>query len=103
MHELICSPMIMPPSLYLTFSLNLVCNITWLILWDREYMPAGLGVIVLLLLTLIACVVISYRAVLVNMPALIRYKLTKEVTTVHWFKPCWISLINNHRAYKALF
>ena len=68
-YDLICSPMIMPPSLYLTFSLNLVCNITWLILWEREYMPAGLGVIVLLLLTLIACVVISYRAVLVNMPA----------------------------------
>ena len=78
----------MPPALYLSYTLNLVCNIVWLILWDREYMPAALGVIILLVLSLVVCLFLSYRAVLISLPALTRYKLTKEVSSsVHQLSP----------------
>lgn len=72
--------MIMPPLLYIIYSVNMVLNVTWLILWDRELMPAGLGVIIAMALTLMACLALSYHAVYTNTPSLIRYKLTKEVS-----------------------
>jgi len=33
-------PPMTPPMMYISLSLNLICNITWLFMWDRQYISA---------------------------------------------------------------
>ena len=71
----------MPPSLYWTYIVNLGLNVTWLILWDREEMPAGLAVIFSLSVVLIICQVISYRALNKYEATMRKENLTADVRT----------------------
>ena len=32
---------VIPPILYVVFSFSLACNISWLLIWDREYMEVS--------------------------------------------------------------
>ena len=52
---------IIPPILYVVFSFSLACNISWLLIWDREYMEVALVFINLMTCTLYICLVVSLR------------------------------------------
>ena len=51
----------MHPSIYMVFSLNLLANIAWLLLWDRMLPAYALIMLVLSMITLYVCLGISYR------------------------------------------
>ena len=70
----------MPPLMYVTYIVSCGFNILWLILWDRQEMPAALAVIFLLSVTLIVSQIVSYRALNQYEDELREYKLTKEVS-----------------------
>ncbi|XP_062377580.1 uncharacterized protein LOC134066305 isoform X2 [Sardina pilchardus] len=46
-----CSPPVLPYGFFISFIVNMICNITWLLLWDREQMIAALVIIALVALT----------------------------------------------------
>ena len=52
---------VLPPILYVVFSFSLACNVSWLLIWDREYMEVALVFINLMTCTLYICLVVSLR------------------------------------------
>ncbi len=54
---------VLPPILYVVFSFSLACNISWLLIWDREYMEVALVFVNLMSCTLYICLVVSLRRI----------------------------------------
>jgi hypothetical protein len=54
---------VLPPILYVVFAFSLACNISWLLIWDREYMEVALVFVNLMSCTLFICLVVSLRRV----------------------------------------
>ena len=52
---------VLPPILHVVFSFALACNISWLLIWDREYMEVALVFINLMTCNLYICLVVSLR------------------------------------------
>lgn len=52
---------VLPPILYVVFCFALACNISWLLIWDREYMEVALVFINLMTCNLYICLVASLR------------------------------------------
>ena len=52
---------VLPPILYIVFSFSLACNISWLLIWDREYMEVALVFINLMACTLFICLIITLK------------------------------------------
>jgi len=57
--KLYCSPNVLPPSIYVLFTINLFANGAWLILWDREQMTAALVVCFLMSTPLYAAISVA--------------------------------------------
>ncbi|XP_054607177.2 uncharacterized protein [Nothobranchius furzeri] len=43
-----CSPAVLPHGFFVAWSLNLLLNLGWLLLWDRKFMPAALAFLILI-------------------------------------------------------
>jgi len=56
-------PALLPPALFIFYSLNLCCNISWLILFDRQYIDASLGVSAGMALTAYICIGVTMHSV----------------------------------------
>lgn len=52
---------VLPPILYVVFSFSLACNISWLLIWDKEYMEVALVFVNLMSCTLYICLIVSLR------------------------------------------
>ena len=52
---------ILPPDLYVVFSFSLACNVSWLLIWDKQYMEVALVFVNLMSCTLYICLVVSLR------------------------------------------
>ena len=52
---------VLPPILYVVFSFSLACNISWLLIWDKEYMEVALVFVNLMSCTLYICLTVSLR------------------------------------------
>ena len=52
---------VLPPIVYIVFSFSLACNISWLLIWDREYMEVALVCINLIACNLFICLVVTLR------------------------------------------
>ena len=50
------SPSFISPVVFFVYSLNLLSNIAWLIVWDREYLTAAFGIILFLTFSLYICI-----------------------------------------------
>lgn len=72
-------PALLPPSLFITYTVNLACNTAWLILWDREEMETALVVITLMAVTSYISIGLQMRSVQKNARDLIRQGLRRYV------------------------
>ena len=72
---------VLPPILYVVFSFALACNISWLLIWDREYMEVALVFINLMTCNLYICLVVSLRRLNEFGLLMVRQKLTRDI----WF------------------
>ncbi|XP_071507759.1 uncharacterized protein [Diadema antillarum] len=57
------NPPTVSPVFLVTYTLNLVFNITWLFLWDRQYLPIATPCLALITFTLYLCLWFNHRAV----------------------------------------
>jgi len=51
----------MHPAIYIVYCFNMAFNVTWIFLWDREYLVPGVVIIALMFLTLYVCIFFSAR------------------------------------------
>ena len=65
------SPPYISPLLYVFYILNLGCNITWLFVWDREYLEMSLGFLGGCTFTLYLCIGITMHSLNKHAPQLI--------------------------------
>ena len=72
---------VLPPILYVVFAFSLACNISWLLIWDREYMEVALVFINLMSCTLFICLVVSLRRLNEFGYVMLSHGLNKEL----WF------------------
>ncbi|ELT95286.1 hypothetical protein CAPTEDRAFT_97992 [Capitella teleta] len=70
---------VMPPILYVVFSFSLACNVSWLLIWDKEYMEVALVFVNLMSCTLYICLVVSLRRLNEFGELLYSYDLMREV------------------------
>lgn len=70
---------VIPPILYVVFSFSLACNISWLLIWDREYMEVALVFINLMTFTLYICLVVSLRRLHRYGPEMVRQNLHRDI------------------------
>ncbi|XP_060070134.1 uncharacterized protein LOC132550134 [Ylistrum balloti] len=76
---------VMPPTIYITYILNLGFNIAWIILFDRKYVNISLPDAALMALTLYVILIISCRAVRNNLSVLIKDGAGKEAWFIRFF------------------
>ena len=70
---------VLPPILYVVFSFALACNISWLLIWDREYMEVALVFINLMTCNLYICLVVSLRRLNDYGTLMVRQKLQRDI------------------------
>ena len=70
---------VIPPILYVVFSFSLACNVSWLLIWDREYMEVALVFINLMTCTLYICLVVSIRRLKEFAPHMVQTGLRRHV------------------------
>ncbi|XP_028833872.1 uncharacterized protein LOC114789009 [Denticeps clupeoides] len=46
-----CSPAVLPPGFFISWIINMILNITWLFLWDREYVITAMVVLAFIAFT----------------------------------------------------
>ena len=71
-----------PAIMYVVFSFSLACNVSWLLIWDQEYLEVALVFINLMNGTLYICLVVSIRRLNEHGLAMVRLKLQCEIWTV---------------------
>lgn len=76
------SPPFLPFSFYFTYWLNLACNVSWLILWDRQYLSVTVPVLVATTIFLISSVAISMSGLAAYADDLIHQNHARELTWV---------------------
>ena len=74
---------VIPTILYVVFSFSLACNVSWLLIWDREYMEVALVFINLMTCTLYICLVVSIRRLKEFAPHMIQLGLRRHVWIMH--------------------
>ena len=79
------SPCASPPWLFLVFIINMAANVTWLVLFDRERMIAGLVVIFMMQVTLVLCLVATHRGLVRSSAKLVTANQKKEVWFIRLF------------------
>jgi hypothetical protein len=79
---LYCDPAYMSPFIYIVYMVNLALNITWTFVFDREMLVAALIVLILIVLTLYACVIISARDLHKYGPQMIELGMCREIWLV---------------------
>lgn len=79
------SPSFLPVGFYIFYILNMACNITWVFMYDREYMWASLGVILAVSVTLYIAIGISMRGLYVHSNELIEKHQSGEIRLVIGF------------------
>ena len=52
---------VLPPDLYVVFAFSLACNISWLLIWDKQYMEVALVFVNLMSCTSYICLAVSLR------------------------------------------
>lgn len=88
------SPDIMPWTVYVSYIFTSIFNVTWLFLWDRQYMPAALPIIALMPFSLYIAVGFSCHAVDKYLPVLYRNGFSREAWLVRF-------LVQNALAFYA--
>lgn len=76
---------ILPPILYVVFSFSLACNISWLLIWDREYMEVALVFINLMTCTLYICLVVALRRLNEFARHMVRENMGREIWLIRIF------------------
>lgn len=72
-------PPVLPPVIYAVYIFNQVCNVTWLILWDRLLSGWALPFIALIPFTCYVCLFISFRRLNQYKHVLIRQGMRKDI------------------------
>ena len=70
---------VLPTILYVVFAFSLACNISWLLIWDREYMEVALVFINLMTCTLYICLIVSLRRLNDCGPHMLQCGLSRDV------------------------
>ena len=94
---------VLPPILYIVFSFSLACYISWLLIWDREYMEVALVFINLMACTLFICLVVTLRSLHEFGDEMFRQQLTKEIWFIRIFVQNGLALFASLGAVAALF
>ena len=94
---------VLPPILYVVFSFALACNISWLLIWDREYMEVALVFINLMSCTLYICLVVSLRRMNEFGTLMLRHKLGREIWLIRIFVQNGLAMFASWGTVAAMF
>jgi hypothetical protein len=70
---------VLPPILYVVFAFSLACNVSWLLIWDREYMEVALVFVNLMCCTLFICLIVSLRRLNEFGYVMVAHGLSREI------------------------
>jgi hypothetical protein len=94
---------VLPPILYVVFSFSLACNISWLLIWDREYMEVALVFINLMTCTLYICLVVSLRRLNECGYHMARNHMTREIWLIRVFVHNGIAMFASWGTVASIF
>ena len=94
---------VLPPILYVVFAFSLACNISWLLIWDREYMEIALVFVDLMSCTLYICLVVSLRRLNDYGAEMMAVGMRREIWMIRVFVQNGLGLFASWGSVAAMF
>ncbi|KAI0228167.1 hypothetical protein LSAT2_021348 [Lamellibrachia satsuma] len=94
---------VLPPILYVVFAFALACNVSWLLIWDREYMEIALVFVDLMSCTLYICLIVSLRRLNDYGAEMVATGMRREIWMIRIFVQNGLGLFASWGSVAAMF